>query len=77
MNIYMSYVNRSHGCTLAVFINRDAETRKGKGQFLLRGTDEILTLWKSLTGNLDGQLHSRWVKFLPVTFLFSIASVIT
>ena len=54
MYIYKSYDNRLHGCTLAVLINRDAGTRKGNEQFLLRGTDIVLTLLKFLPGNLEG-----------------------
>ena len=49
---------------------RDAGTRKGPGgQTLLKGTDKILIMLKSIPWNLEGQLHSSCAKFLPIIFL--------
>ena len=49
---------------------RDAGTRKGPGgQNLLKGTDKILIMLKSIPCNLEGQLHSSCAKFLPIIFL--------
>ena len=49
---------------------RDAGTRKGPGgQTLLKGTDKILIILKSIPWNLEGQLHSSCAKFLPIIFL--------
>ena len=49
---------------------RDAGTRKGPGgQTLLKGTDKILIMLKSIPWNLEGQLHSSCTKFLPIIFL--------
>ena len=46
------------------------EREKGQGmQTLLKGTDKILIMLKSIPWNLDGQLHSSCAKFLPITFL--------
>ena len=56
-------------CTL-IALGRDAGTRKGPGgQTLLKGTDKILIMLKSIPWNLEGQLHSSWAKFLPIIFL--------
>ena len=50
--------------------HRDAGTRKGPGgQNLLKGTDKILIMLKSIPWNLEGQLHSYCAKFLPIIFL--------
>ena len=52
------------------FTVRDAGTRKGPGgQTLLKGTDKILNMLKSIPWNLEGQLHSSCAKFLPIIFL--------
>ena len=52
------------------FASRDAGTRKGPGgQNLLKGTDKILIMLKSIPWNLEGQLHSYWAKSLPIIFL--------
>ena len=49
---------------------RDAGTRKGPGgQTLLKGTDKILIMLKSIPWNLEGQLHSSCAKFIPIIFL--------
>ena len=51
-------------------LTRDAGTRKGPGgQNLLKGTDKILIMLKSIPWNLEGQLHSYCAKFLPIIFL--------
>ena len=47
---------------------RRNEKRAG-GQTLLKGTDKILTMLKSIPGNLEGQFHSSCAKFLPIIFL--------
>ena len=49
-------------------MNRDAGTRKGPegGQTLLKGTDKILIMLKSIPWNLESQLHSCCAKFLPI-----------
>ena len=53
-----------------VRVRRDAGTRKGPGgQTLLKGTDKILSMLKSIPWNLEGQLHSSCAKFLPIIFL--------
>ena len=50
--------------------SRDAGTRKGPGgQTLLKGTDKILIMLKSIPWNLEGQLHSYCAKFLRIIFL--------
>ena len=57
-------------CHVTTRASRDAGTRKGPGgQTLLKGTDKILTMLKSITWNLEGQLHSSCAKFLPIIFL--------
>ena len=54
----------------SVNLHRDARTRKGPGgQTLLKGTDKILIMLKSIPWNLEGQLHSCCAKFLPIIFL--------
>ena len=47
------------------------EREKGQGgQNLLKGTDKILIMiLKSISWNLEGQLHSYCAKFLPIIFL--------
>ena len=51
-------------------VRRDAGTRKEPGgQNLLKGTDKILIMLKSIPWNLEGQLHSSCAKFLPFIFL--------
>ena len=53
-----------------VRVVRDAGTRKGPGrQNLLKDTDKILIMLKSIPWNLEGQLHSSCAKFLPIIFL--------
>ena len=57
-------------CTCMLLVCRDAGTRKGPGgQNLLKGTDKILIMLKSIPWNLEGQLHSYCAKFLPIIFL--------
>ena len=57
-------------CHLPLVRCRDAGTRKGPGgQTLLKGTDKILIMLKSIPWNLEGQLHSSCAKFLPTIFL--------
>ena len=46
------------------------EREKGQGgQTLLKGTDKILIMLKSIPWNLEGQLHSYCAKFLRIIFL--------
>ena len=53
-----------------IITRRDAGTRKGpEGQTLLKGIDKILTMLKSIPGNLEGQLHSSCAKIEPIIFL--------
>ena len=55
-----------------------AGTRKGpKKQTLLKGTDKILIMLKSIPRNFRDQLHSSCAKFLLIIFLACIASAIT
>ena len=67
---------KSHGIICCINFNiavRDAGTRKGGpgGQTLLKGTDKILIMLKSIPWNLECQLHSSRAKFLPFIFLAS------
>ena len=61
-------------CSMFSFLkHRDAGTRKGPGgQTLLKGTDKILIMLKSIPWNLEGQLHS-----CCTDHILSIASAIT
>ena len=46
------------------------EREKGQGgQTLLKATDKILIMLKSIPWNLEGQLHSCCAKLLPIIFL--------
>ena len=55
---------------ILTYRGRDAGTRKGPGgQTLLKGTDKISIMLKSIPWNLEGQLHSSCAKFLPIIFL--------
>ena len=46
------------------------EREKGQGgQTLLKDTDKILIIFKSIPWNLEGQLHSSCAKFLLIIFL--------
>ena len=76
MDVYHKQVPWCRLCHVGVTINmgycqgrRNEKRARGGGQNLLKGTDKILIMLKSIPWNLEGQLHSYCAKFLPIIFL--------